>query len=85
MFPQLNSLPGGDVQWRVRSHDLAAYGYCLWGYFKSTFAISKPKTIEELKQRIKEKIATVPAQITRLGLEKLRGSFEQCLRNGGSI
>jgi hypothetical protein len=67
----------------VRSHDLAAYGYFLWGYLTSTFSISKPKTIEELKQRIKEGTAAVPGQITRLVMQKLRGSFEQCLRNGG--
>jgi hypothetical protein len=54
----------------VRSHDLAAYAYFLWGYFKSTFSISKLKTIEELKQRIKEEIAAVPGQITTLAMER---------------
>jgi hypothetical protein len=59
----------------VRLHDLAAYGYILWGYLKSTFSISKPKTIEEIKQRIKEETAAVPEQITHLVMEKLRGRF----------
>jgi hypothetical protein len=66
----------------LRSPDLAAYDYFLWGYLKSTFSIPKPKTIEELKQRIKEETAAVQEQMTRRVMVKLRGRSEQCLRNG---
>jgi hypothetical protein len=70
MFPRLNCPRDGDVQWRVRSTDLAAYDYFLWGYLKRKVFISKPKTIEELKQRIKEEAAAVPEQMTHQVLEK---------------
>lgn len=38
-----------------RSPDLPACNYFPWGYLKSKVFISKPRTIEELTQRIKEK------------------------------
>jgi hypothetical protein len=50
---------------------------------KSNLSISKPRTTEELKQRIKEEIAPIPEQMTRRVLENLRERMEQCLRNDG--
>jgi hypothetical protein len=55
----------------VRSPDLSACGYILWGCLKSNVFISKPRTIEELKQRIKEEIAAIPEQMTRRVTEKI--------------
>jgi ribosomal protein S6 len=52
------------------------------GYLKSKVLISKPATMEELKQRIKEEIAAIPEQMARRVMENHRGSSEQCLRNG---
>jgi vacuolar-type H+-ATPase subunit E/Vma4 len=50
---------------------------------ESKILISKRRTIEELKQKIKEEIATIPEQMTRRVMENLRGRLKQCLRNGG--
>jgi hypothetical protein len=36
----------------------------LWGYLKRKVFISKPRTIEELKHRIKEEIAAILKQMT---------------------
>ncbi|GFG34291.1 hypothetical protein Cfor_07086, partial [Coptotermes formosanus] len=44
-------------------------------------SISKPGTIEKLKQRIKEEIAAIPEQMTRRVMENFRARLEQCLRN----
>ena len=60
MFPQHVISRGGDVPWPARSPDLSAYDYILWEYLKSRIFISKPRTIKELKQSIKEEIATIP-------------------------
>jgi hypothetical protein len=54
----------------------------LMGYQISKFFISKPRTIEELKQCIKDVIAAIPEQMTRRVMENRRESLEQCLRNG---
>jgi uncharacterized phage-like protein YoqJ len=55
----------------------------LWGYLKHKVFISKPRTIEELKQRIKEEIAKIVKQMTSWVMENHQGRLEQCLRNGG--
>ena len=74
---------GGDVPWSARSPDLSACDNVLWWYFKSRVFTSKPRTIAELKQSIKEKIAAIPEQMTRRVMENLGVRLEQCLRNGG--
>jgi hypothetical protein len=55
----------------------------LWGYLKRKIFISKPRTNEELKQRIKEEIAAILKHMTRRVMENRRGRLKQCSRNGG--
>jgi len=83
MFPRHVISCGGDVPWPARSPDLSACDYFLWGYLKSRVLISKPRTITELKQSIKEETAVIPEQMTRRVMENLGVSLKQCLRNGG--
>jgi len=83
MFPQHVISRGGDVPWLARSPDLSAWDYFLWGYHKSKVFISKPRTIAELKQSIKEEIAAIPEQMTRRVMENLGVRLKQCLRNDG--
>jgi hypothetical protein len=54
-----------------------------WGYLKGKVFISKPRTIEKLKQKLKEEIAAIPEQMTCHMMENLLGQMEQCLKNGG--
>jgi hypothetical protein len=65
MFPQHIISRGSDVPWSAHSPDLSACDYFLWGYLKTKIFIAKPRTIQELKQRIKEEIAAIPEQMTR--------------------
>jgi hypothetical protein len=62
---------GGDVPWPARSPELSACDYFLRGYLKSRVFISKPRTIAELKQSIKEDIAGIQEQMTRRVMENL--------------
>jgi hypothetical protein len=55
----------------------------LRGYLERKVFIFKPRTIEELKQRIKEEIAAILKQMTRRVMENRRGRLVQCFRNGG--
>jgi hypothetical protein len=55
MFPQRIISCGGKVPWP----------HFLWEYFKNKIFISKPRTIKELKQRIKEEIAAIMEQMIR--------------------
>jgi hypothetical protein len=83
MFPEHIISRDSDIPWPARSSALSPCAFFLWSYHKSNILMSKPRTIEELKQRIKEEIATMAEQMTRRVMENLRESFEQCLRNGG--
>ena len=75
--------PWRRCSWPAHSPDLSACDYFLWGYLKSRVFISKPRTIAELKQSIKEKVAATPEQMTRQVMENLGLRLKQCLRNGG--
>jgi len=83
MFPQHVISRDGNVPWPARSPDLSACDYFLWGYLKSRVFTSKPRTIAELKQSIKEEIAAIPEQMTRRVMENLGIRLKQCLRNDG--
>jgi hypothetical protein len=64
IFPQHAISGGSDLPWPAGSPDISASDYTLGKYLKSNVFISKPRTIEELKQRIKEEIAAFPQQMT---------------------
>jgi len=83
MFPQHIISRGGDVPWPALSPDLSACDFFLWGYLKSRVFISKPRTIAELKQSIKEEIAAIPEQMTHRVMESLGVRPKQCLRKCG--
>ena len=67
---------GGNVPWPARSPVLSACDYFLWGYLKSRVFFSKPRTIVELKQSIKEEMAAIP-EMTRRVMENLRVGLKQ--------
>jgi hypothetical protein len=46
---------GCDFPWPARSPDLSGCVYFWWGHHNGKVFVSKPRTIEELKQRIKTK------------------------------
>ena len=83
MIPQHVVSHGGDIPWPACSSHLSACDYFLWSHFKGNVSIFKTRTIEELRQRIKEEIAAIPEQMTHRVMENLGGRLEQCLRNGG--
>jgi len=83
MFPQHVISRGGDVPWLASLPDLFICDYFLWGYLKSRVFISKPRTIVELKQSIKEEIVAIPEQMIRRVMGNFGVRLKQCLRNGG--
>ena len=83
MFLQHVISRGSDVPWPAGSPDLSACDYFLLGYLKSRIFISRPRTIAELKQSIKEEITAIPEQMTHQMMENLGVRLKQCLRNGG--
>jgi len=47
----------GEIEWLLRSPDLSPFDYFLWDYLK-VYA-TKPRNLEELRQRIIEEIALI--------------------------
>jgi hypothetical protein len=73
MFPQHIISQYGDVQWPARSPDLSPCGYFLWGYLKSKVYSTRPMTIEDQKQRIRDEISAISEEMTRRVIGNLRG------------
>jgi len=42
----------GDILWPPRSPDLSVCDFFLWGYLKNRVYTTRPRTLDELKQRI---------------------------------
>lgn len=50
---------GGGLDWAPYSPDLNPCDYFLWGYLKDQVYREKPRTIEDLKRAVEEKIRTI--------------------------
>jgi hypothetical protein len=76
----------GDINWPPRSPDLTAPDFFLWGYLKAQVYATKPRNVQELKERI---VATV-REINVPLLERVMGGFvrrlHECVhRQGGHL
>jgi hypothetical protein len=72
----------GDIPWPPRSQDLSACDFFLRGLLKSKVYIHRPHNIEELKERIREKIAGINLEMLRRVMGNMR-RLEECLRRDG--
>lgn len=73
----------GDVPWSARSPDLTSCDCWLWGYLKSKVFASKPRTIPELKQCIREEIAAIPQAMIRKVTTNMQKRWEACVNEEG--
>lgn len=51
----------GPLAWPPRSPDLNPLDFYLWGHIKTSVYRTKPRNIDELKQRITDSVAAIPA------------------------
>ena len=81
MFPgRLISLRG-DVGWPARSPDLSPCDFFLWGYLKEKVFKHRPRSLEDLKERIRQEIDVIPPEITRRVMKNFRERLQQCVAN----
>jgi hypothetical protein len=59
MFPARVISQRGTTGWPARSPDLNACDFFLWGYLKSKVYENKPRTTMDLKQNIRDEVATI--------------------------
>ena len=74
----------GDIGWPARSPDLNPCDYFLWGYLKSKVYSNRPRSIEQLKDAIRQEITVIPHEMTRRVIDNFRGRLRQCVDNNGS-
>jgi len=55
----------GDVGWPARSPDLSPCDFFLWGYLKKKVFKHRPRSLEDLKGRIREETDAIPPEINR--------------------
>lgn len=69
-----------DIHWPPRSPDWSACDFFLWGYLKSKAYAQKPRNIDELKNRIREKMTNKPLEMIHRVVENIRCRLEERLR-----
>lgn len=55
----------------------------LWGYFKNKVYTIRPRTLNQLKQKIQDEIYNITAEILRRSMKNLHNRFQECVRTGG--
>lgn len=83
MFPSRLISIRGDISWPARSPDLAPCDFFLWGYLKEKVYQCKPRTIEDLKERIKDEINNIPPTMLNKVMESFETRLKECIANGG--
>lgn len=64
---------GGRIKWPARSPDLTPLDFFFWGYLRSQIYRTRPKTIEELLNRITNSVETITDDM----LDRVRDNIEQ--------
>ena len=84
MLPGHLILLRGDIGWPARSPDLNPCDFFLWGYLKSKVYSNRPQSIEELKDAIRQEIASIPHEMIHRVIDNFRERLRQCVDNNGS-
>jgi len=79
MFPgRLISLRE-DVTWSPCSPDLSACDFFFWDYLKAEDFKHRPRTLEELKETIREKIVRIPKDMLMRVIENFQERLHMCV------
>ena len=73
----------GDVERPARSPDLSPCDFFLWGYLKEKVFKHRPRSLEDLKERIQQEIDSIPPELTRRVMKNFRERLQQCVANDG--
>lgn len=83
MFPEKLISRRGDILWPPRSPDLSPADFFLWGYLKHRVYIHKPRTLLELKAKIREEMSAISRSLCRRVLGNFRSRLEECRSQDG--
>ena len=74
----------GPMEWPARSPDLTPCDFFLWGWAKEEVYKTNPRTGEELKDRIKAVMDSVPTDFLRKAVEDVPKRWQRCVDNAGA-
>jgi len=83
MFPGRVISRFGDIPWPTRSPDLTTCDFFLWGYLKSYVYTHKPRTLSDLKEVIREELATIDREILERVYADFQRRLENCIQESG--
>jgi len=76
-FPERWLERRGPHEWPARSPDLTPCDFFLWGWAKEDVYRSKPRTMGQLEDRIRNVITNVPHDFLLKTVDSIPGSFEE--------
>lgn len=73
----------GDIAWPARSPDLSICDFFLWGFLKARVYTNKPRTLDDLKEAIRQEIANMsPAMLGKV-FDNFSARLEECMAQNG--
>jgi len=73
-----------DFEWPPHSPDLNPLDFFQWGYLQDiVYAIPRPTTLREVKERVKMSIAQTPVQLYRKSIENMVVRCNACIQCEG--
>lgn len=82
-FPDRIISKNGDLRWPPRSPDLTAPDFFLWGYLKEKVYVNKPRTLQELKNNIRDEIAAITPETLNNVMKNVIKRAHFCQQAGG--
>lgn len=73
----------GDIAWPARSPDLSVCDFFLWGYLKSKVYANKPRTLEDLKEAIRQVVASISRDMLSKVYDSFAARLEECMLKNG--
>jgi len=57
--------------------------FSFWGYLKEKVFKHRPRSLEDVKERIQQEMDSIPPELTRRVMKNFRERLRQCVANGG--
>jgi hypothetical protein len=81
MFPTRMISRSGNIEWPARLPDLNACDFFLWGYLKNKAYEKKPRTMVDLKQNIRDKVAAISPTMLQQVMQNFQKRLRECVDN----
>jgi len=83
MFPGQLISRFGDVPWPPRSPDLSGCDFFLWGYLKWRVYAHKPRTLDDLKEAVRQEIRPIDRHLLARVMDDFKERLEKCIQSDG--